>query len=61
MLFMMAVSPQQPERTTVFYMETLLCSVKTEARDSDGKFRALQTIPIKMGEGGQGRLTRERK
>lgn len=32
-----------------------------QAQNNDRKFRALQTIPIKMGEGGLGRLVRERK
>ena len=32
-----------------------------QAQNNGRKFRALQTIPIKMGEGGVGSLVRERK
>lgn len=35
--------------------------MQTEAQHNDGKSRALQTIPVTMDDGGQGRLTGERE
>lgn len=35
--------------------------MQTEAQNNDGKSRAMQTIPVKMDDGGQGRLTGERE